>query len=267
MTGEMIDSVKMGVYEVLRARRDAYQYIFGELVDDAAKTSLMAGVVNQTDTNESSSMLANVPARQVTSSTRFNWSKHEVSIFESFIRQNHITPSSQKTVDLQPLLASLHLDRFLSFKNTKEEILGPIIETKVRRKLTSVVANLNQASPVSVANIQGEGQVRTRLQAARASAIAAGKEPPTRLPPPDPIYTPEIWKPRARKHTGASTRTRPKPDTATTVFDTVEKAKEEVISNKTKRQDQDRSSVASRRSRIVKHYWMTEARAPAMLPR
>lgn len=38
MTGEMIDSVKMGVYEVLRARRDAYQYIFGELVDDAAKT-------------------------------------------------------------------------------------------------------------------------------------------------------------------------------------------------------------------------------------
>jgi hypothetical protein len=189
----------------------------------------MAGVVIQPDTNESSSMLANVPARQVTSSTRFNWSKHEVSIFESFIRQNHITRSSQKTVDLQPLLASLNLDRFLSIKNTKEEILGPIIETKVRRKLTSVVTSLNQASPASVANLQGTGQVRTRLQAARAGAIAAGKEPPSGLPRPDPIYTPEIWKPRARKPTGASTRTRPKPDTATTVFDTVEKAKEEVI--------------------------------------
>lgn len=36
MTGEVLNKVKLGIYEVLKARRDAHQHIFSELVGDAA---------------------------------------------------------------------------------------------------------------------------------------------------------------------------------------------------------------------------------------
>ena len=176
----------------------------------------MAGVASQDITD---SRLANVPATQVTSSTRFNWSKQEVSAFETFIRENHITSASRKAADIQPLLSALHLDRFLSIKNTSGEPLRPIIEAKVRRKLASVTTSLNQEHHTGSVVAQG----RTRLQAARTRAISAGEEPPTKLPQPDPIYTPEPWKHKARKKpTGSSTP-------RTVVVHTVGKAKEEVV--------------------------------------
>lgn len=170
----------------------------------------MAGVASSDMTDF---RLASVPVRKVTSSTRFVWSKHEVSTFESFVREHRITSTSQKKkVDLQALLSALHLDRFMSLDNSKGEALRPIIETKVQRKLASVITNLQQEQ--YAASAASLGQDKTRLQAARTRAIAAGEEPPTSLPCPDPIYTPDIWKTKARK-----------PGT----ISTVEKAKAEVV--------------------------------------
>ncbi|ROV88681.1 hypothetical protein VSDG_09489 [Cytospora chrysosperma] len=178
----------------------------------------MAGVIPSDIANF---RLANVRVGQVTSSTRLNWSKQEVSTFEAFVQESRITSSQKRSADLGALLSALQLDRFLSLNNTKREPLRPIIETKVRRKLGSVITSLNQGQYTDMVTLQS--QDRTRLQAARTRAIAAGVEPPNRLPRPDPIYTPDNWKTKAaRKSTSSS---RPK----SAAISTVEKARAEVV--------------------------------------
>lgn len=90
----------------------------------------------------------------------------------------------------------------------------------MRRKLTAVSADLRrrrqaqaQARKSSTPSVlllplsppQPPPNGRTRLQSARADALAAGREPPTRLPAPPPIYTPEAWKDKDKRR-GAGAR-------------------------------------------------------------
>lgn len=166
----------------------------------------MAGVCSS---NLTDLKLANIAAQQVTSRTRFTWSEREVAVFETFVRYKHIhdtRPSRISAVEIQPLMADLNLDRFLSIANDQGDQLGPIIETKVRRKLAAVATDLQATEHVDKSVLPE----KTRLQTARARAIAAGEEPPARLPKPNIIYTPELWKskpkPKHSKRVGAGAR-------------------------------------------------------------
>lgn len=166
--------------------------------------------------------LFNITATEVTSSTRASWSNADVNAFEHFIADNNggsngpLVPSE---ADISTLLAALGLSRFTSTLNVNSESLGPIIEAKVRRKLAAVLsivqrgegATLNNATapptrllPLSPPQPPPNG--RTRLQAARADALAAGKEPPTRLAGPKTIYTPEPWHDKRRRTRTTSPR-------------------------------------------------------------
>lgn len=167
--------------------------------------------------------LFNTMATEVTSSTRATWSNADVNAFEHFIADNNNDgtngPLVPSKADISTLLATLGLSRFTSTLNVNSESLGPIIEAKVRRKLAAVLstvrrgeaATLNKATttpmrllPLSPPQPPPNG--RTRLQAARADALAAGNEPPTRLAGPKTIYTPEPWHDKRRRTRTTSPR-------------------------------------------------------------
>lgn len=90
------------------------------------------------------------------------------------------------------------------------------VSADLRRKRQAHAGNSANSSPMVLLPLsppQSPPNGRTRLQAARADALAAGREPPTRLPGPLPVYTPEVWKEKDKRR-GASARGRTPTGTA-----------------------------------------------------
>lgn len=157
----------------------------------------------QSTSSTSPLQLFGIAVLQVTSSTRAKWSDEELIVFRNFAAKQINKPSA--IADISALLRDLKLDRFTAICNVNKDLLGPIIEVKVRRKLQSVwldMASTPDLKPFPLNAAPPNSMEKTRLQILRAEAIEKGEDAPTRLPTPPEIYTPDPWpmKSRSRGH-------------------------------------------------------------------